>query len=119
MSATAEGGRHRCGNGLHSDSAAQEGHGEPTSEKRHIWGLFELDPLLSPYLDTTHVTREVSEDSMLEEVAASFVVTSHRSQSPVLPLRSKRLAAQSLSRVRASKRGEVLIMQRIGYTKGP
>jgi hypothetical protein len=75
MSATAEGGRHRCGNGLHSDSAAQEGHDEPTSEKRHIWGLFELDPLLSPYLDTTHATREVSEDPMLEEVAASFAVT--------------------------------------------
>ena len=29
----------------------------------------------------------------------------------VLPLRSKRLAAQSLSRVPASKRGEILIMQ--------
>jgi hypothetical protein len=37
----------------------------------------------------------------------------------VLPWRSRRLAAQSLSRVPASKRGEVLIMQRIGYTKGP
>ena len=27
--------------------------------------------------------------------------------------------AQTLSRVHASKRGEVLIMQRMGYTKGP
>ena len=35
---------------------------------------------------------------------------------PVLPLRSRRLAAQSLSRVPAFKRGEVLIMQRMGYT---
>jgi hypothetical protein len=29
------------------------------------------------------------------------------------------LAAQSLSRVPASKQGDVLITQRIGYTKGP
>jgi len=36
---------------------------------------------------------------------------------PVLPWRSMRLAAQSLSRVPASKRGEVLIMQRMGYTR--
>jgi hypothetical protein len=33
----------------------------------------------------------------------------------VLPLRSRRLVAQSLL---ASKRGDVLIMQRMGYTKG-
>ena len=32
---------------------------------------------------------------------------------PILPWRSRWLAAQSLSRVPASKRGEVLIMQRI------
>jgi hypothetical protein len=38
---------------------------------------------------------------------------------PVLPWRSRWLAAQSLSRVPASKRGEVLIMQRMGYTKAP
>jgi hypothetical protein len=38
---------------------------------------------------------------------------------PVLPWRSRRLAAQSLSRVPTSKRGEVLIMQCMGYTKGP
>jgi hypothetical protein len=38
---------------------------------------------------------------------------------PVLPWRSRRLAAESLSRVPASKREEMLIMQRIGYTKGP
>ena len=37
---------------------------------------------------------------------------------PVLPWRSMRLAAQSLSRVPASKRGKVLIMQRMGHTKG-
>ena len=36
----------------------------------------------------------------------------------MLLLRSRRLAVQSLSRVSASKRGEVLIMQRMGYTKG-
>jgi hypothetical protein len=38
---------------------------------------------------------------------------------PILPWWSRRLVAQSLSRVLASKRGEVLIMQRMGYTKGP
>ena len=38
---------------------------------------------------------------------------------PVLPWRSRRLVVQSLSRVPASKQGEVLIMQRMGYTKGP
>jgi hypothetical protein len=38
---------------------------------------------------------------------------------PVLPWRSRRLAAESLSRVPISERGEVLIMQRMGYTKGP
>ena len=38
---------------------------------------------------------------------------------PVLPLWSRRLAAQSLSRVPASKRGDVLIMQRMCYTKDP
>jgi hypothetical protein len=37
---------------------------------------------------------------------------------PVMPWWSRRLAAQRLSRVPASKRGEVLIMQRMGYTKG-
>ena len=37
----------------------------------------------------------------------------------VLPWRSRRLAAQRLSRVLAFKRGEVLIMQRMGYIKGP
>jgi len=36
----------------------------------------------------------------------------------VLPWRCRRLAAQSLSQVPASKRGDVLIMQRMGYTKG-
>jgi hypothetical protein len=38
---------------------------------------------------------------------------------PVLPWRSRQLAAWGLSRVPASKRGEGLIMQRMGYTKGP
>jgi hypothetical protein len=36
---------------------------------------------------------------------------------PRLPKRSRRLAGQPLSRVPASKRGEVLIMQRMGYIK--
>ena len=35
-----------------------------------------------------------------------------------MPWRSMQLAAQPLSRVPASKRGEVLIMQRMGFTKG-
>jgi hypothetical protein len=38
---------------------------------------------------------------------------------PVLPWLSRRLVAQRLSQVFASKRGEVLIMQCMGYTKGP
>jgi hypothetical protein len=38
---------------------------------------------------------------------------------PVLPRRSRRLAAQSLSRVPAFKHGEVLIMQHIGFINGP
>ena len=38
---------------------------------------------------------------------------------PMIPRRSRRLEAQPLSRVPASKRGEVLIMQRMGFTKGP
>jgi len=38
---------------------------------------------------------------------------------PVLPWRSRRLAAQSLSWVPASKRGEMLIMQRMGYIRDP
>ena len=42
-----------------------------------------------------------------------------RPAKPVLPWRSRRLAAQSLSRVSASKQGEMLIMQRMGCTKGP
>ena len=37
----------------------------------------------------------------------------------MMPWRSKRLTAQPLSRVPASKRGEVLIMPRMGFTKGP
>jgi len=41
------------------------------------------------------------------------------SAKPVLSWRSRRLAAQSLSRVPASKRDDVLIMQRMSYTKGP
>ena len=44
---------------------------------RPVWGLFDLDPLLlSPCLDATQATREVSEDLMLEEAAASFAGTS-------------------------------------------
>ena len=38
---------------------------------------------------------------------------------PVMSWRSRRLAAQPFSRVPAFKRGEVLIMQRMGFTKGP
>jgi hypothetical protein len=58
-------------------SAAQEGHSEPIDEMRHTWGLSELDSLLlSPYPDATHATCEVSEDPMLEDVAASFATTS-------------------------------------------
>jgi hypothetical protein len=38
---------------------------------------------------------------------------------PVLPWRSRRLTAESLSRVPVSKQGEVLIIQRMCYTKGP
>jgi hypothetical protein len=59
------------------DSVAQEGHDELTSEMCHIWVLSEFDPLLlSPYPNATHATREVLEDLMLEEIAASFASTS-------------------------------------------
>ena len=37
---------------------------------------------------------------------------------PKLPTRSRRIAAQVLSRVPASKRGEVLVMKRMGYLDG-
>jgi hypothetical protein len=37
----------------------------------------------------------------------------------VLPWRNRWLVAQSLSRISASKLTVVLIMQRMGYTKGP
>lgn len=40
------------------------------------------------------------------------------SAKPVLPLRSKWLTAQSLSRVPMSKRGEILIMQCMGLVMG-
>ena len=41
------------------------------------------------------------------------------SAKPVIPWWSRLLAAQPLSRVSASKRGDVLIMQRMGFAKGP
>ena len=37
---------------------------------------------------------------------------------PKLPTRSRRIAAQPLSRVLASKRGEVLMMKRMGFLDG-
>ena len=37
---------------------------------------------------------------------------------PKLPTRSRRIAAQALSRALASKRGEVLVMTRMGYLDG-
>jgi len=37
---------------------------------------------------------------------------------PKLSTRSRRIAAQALSRVPASKRGEVLVMKRMGYLNG-
>jgi hypothetical protein len=52
---------------------------------------------------------------MLKKVDSPLIREPHK-QSPVklvLPLQSKRLVAQSLFR------GEVLIMQRMGYPKGP
>lgn len=56
-------------------TTAWDADGEPIGETRHLRGLFELDPLtLTPYLDDTHTVRRVSEDPMLEEVAASLAV---------------------------------------------
>ena len=58
-----------------ADTAAREGHDEPTNEMRHVWGTSELDLLmLTAHPDTTHTARKVSEDPMLEEVAASLLV---------------------------------------------
>jgi hypothetical protein len=37
---------------------------------------------------------------------------------PKIPTRSRRIAAQSLSHIPASKRGEFLVMKRLGRTKG-
>ena len=37
---------------------------------------------------------------------------------PKLPTRSRRIVVQALSRVPASKRGEVLVMKRMGYLDG-
>jgi hypothetical protein len=46
------------------------GRGEPTIK---VWGLSELDLLLTRYSDATHTARDVSEDPMIEE-RASLVV---------------------------------------------
>lgn len=54
-----------------ADSAAREGHSEPTSEVRD---LAELDPLLTHYSDALHTACEVSEDPMTEEIVASLAV---------------------------------------------
>lgn len=43
----------------------------------------------------------------------------HPPAKPVVPQWSRRLAAQPISRVPASKRGEVLIMQRMSFIKDP
>ena len=53
------------------DYTTQEGHGETTIE---LWGLSELDLLLTQYSDATHTARDVSEDPMIGEIAASLVV---------------------------------------------
>ena len=90
----------------------------------------DADPLSSPPVDTY---RTVDNDNSAKRRLDSFInkVTRKRNspliheppkQPPakaMLPWRSRRLAAQSLSRVLASKRDEVLIMQLMGYTKGP
>ena len=60
-----------------TNSATHDGHGGLTSETCHSCALSDLDPLLlSPCIDASHATCEVSEDPMLEEVVASFVATS-------------------------------------------
>jgi hypothetical protein len=42
----------------------------------------------------------------------------HESSSTKLPLRSRRLAANPLSKVPVAKRGEILVMQRLDLTRG-
>ena len=39
-----------------------------------MWGFSELDLLLTQYLEATHTARDVSEDLMMEEIAASLAV---------------------------------------------
>lgn len=42
----------------------------------------------------------------------------HDSGSPKMPLRSRRITANPLSRIPVAKRGEILVMQRMGLTCG-
>ena len=39
-----------------------------------VWGFSELDLLLTQYVEATHTALDVSEDMMMEEIAASLAV---------------------------------------------
>ena len=87
-------------------------------------------PPSSPPVDT-HPTED-NDDSAKRRLDSFINEVTHKRDSllireppmqppakPMIPRRSMRLEAQPLSRVPASKRGEVLIMQRMGFTKAP
>ena len=87
-------------------------------------------PPSSPPVDT-HPTKD-NDDSVKRRLDSFISEVTHKWDSPqireppkqppakpVMPWRSRRLSAQPLSRAPASKRGEALIMQRMGFTKGP
>ena len=101
----------------------------PTVGEEGCFGPVHMDPSTLP--GDTHQT--VDDDASFKRRLNNFTKTvvctrdsplireppKQPPAKPVLPWRSRWLAAQSLSRVYASKRGEVLIMQRLAYIRGP
>ena len=100
----------------------------PTMGEEGCFGPVQTDPSTPP--GDTHQT--VDDDASFKRRLDNFtkavvckrdspMIREPPKQPPAKPLswRSRRLAAQSLSRVPASKRCEVLIMKRMGYIKGP
>jgi hypothetical protein len=105
-------------------------------EEGYPLGFGPIDPLVDADLDSTppvdgHQIMDNDDsfkcclDNFTKKVVCkrdSLLIHEPPKQPPakvVLPWQSRWLVAKSLSQVPASKRGEVLIMQRMGYTKGP
>ena len=55
---------------------------------------------------------------ILRKVSSPMLPQPEVEAQPRLPTHSRRIAAQALSRIPASKRGEVLVMKRMGYLDG-